>query len=123
MAYINPVTIWHKPNGADWENVTNFTLKDGFPDDFSETLKGDGLNEYQVKEFTFNLHKPSLTSVPARLDFCKVEEASSGTILLNGFIDEIRNEFTDTPEYTIFPNALLLKDTLVGTEWTPPYLW
>jgi len=111
------VNIFHKPANQDWADVTPFVMKDGFPDAFTETLKGEGLNEYRVKEFTFNLHKASFGDAftwPERLDFVKIEEANSGIPLLNGFVDEIRKEYSDTPEFTVFPNALLLKDTLVG---------
>jgi len=97
-------------------NVTRAVEKDSFPEYLEQSFKGSGRFDFEVRSVTFRLISNLLTFSLQREMTVIIKTKTLGEILLDGFIDEIRDEGGPTPEITVFPNALLLKDTQIGTE-------
>ena len=100
---------------VDGANVTRAVDRETFPEYLEWSSKGAGLFAFDVRPVTLSLLKTSLPVTPSREMPFLIRQASGGRVLLNGFIDEIRDA-GDRLEITAYPWQLLLKDTLVGTE-------
>jgi hypothetical protein len=98
-------------NGTD---RSRFIEKDGFPEAFEESLKGEGHTEYQVKEFDLPLRIQGWTVTENDEVIMKIRE--TGDQLLKGRIDSIDNALSDVVTATVYPEAILLKDTKVGLK-------
>lgn len=94
--------------------VTHLVDFDTFPEWFEESMKGDGYFEFEVKPFVFTLITIGTSIAPSRGDWVIITDSSNGQQLLKGKIDEILNADSNTPEITVFPQALILKDAIVG---------
>ena len=97
----------------DGVNVTSALDKKTFPKWIKDTLK-------QASPFRFTIIRGAteqLLGVPlAREMLVKIYKTGTGEILLNGFIDLIGDKTSRMPQLTVYPNALLLKDTRPGVE-------
>ncbi|MCF7840077.1 MAG: hypothetical protein K9N22_04800 [Candidatus Marinimicrobia bacterium] len=100
-------------NGA---NVTRALEKDSFPDHIEQSFKGPGRFDFEVRSISFKLIQSRIQFTLQREMPVLIKTATTGKILLDGFIDELKDEGSPTPEITVFPSALLLKDTQIGTE-------
>ncbi len=98
-------------NGTD---RTRFIQKEGFPDAFEESLKGEGHNEYQVKEFDLPLRTHGWSVSEDHEVIIRIRE--TGEQLLKGRVDSIDNALSDVITATIYPEAIVLKDTKVGLK-------
>ena len=98
-------------NGQD---LSRYVQEDNFPEYLEESLKGTGYFDYQVAPFSFKIYTGELSITFNRKDSVLFKKPTTGEILFRGFIDSIEDELTLTPSITVFPNALLLKDTVVG---------
>ena len=96
--------------------ITSLMDKDSFPEFFEESMKGDGYFAFEVKPLTFTIITIGTNIAPSRGDWIVIEDTITGQQLLKGKIDEIQGDDTPTPEITVFPQALLLKDYVVGDE-------
>jgi hypothetical protein len=94
--------------------VTHLVDFDTFPEWYEESMKGDGYFEFEVKPFVFTLITIGTDIVPARGDWVEIIEVSTGESLLKGKIDEILGADSSLPEITVFPQALILKDLIIG---------
>lgn len=94
--------------------VTHLVDFETFPEWFEESMKGDGYFEFEVKPFVFTLITIGTDIVPARGDWVVITDSATNEQLLNGKIDEILNADSSLPEITVFPQALVLKDAMVG---------
>ena len=107
---------------GEWVNLTHLIEAKTFPKTFKESLKGEGYFSYTVEPFTIKLITGGGLVCYAEDDFVTLRRLLPAKLLLdgvcylNGFIDEIKGEWGETPSITIYPNALLLSDTLLGTK-------
>lgn len=94
-------------------NVTNALDKKTFPKWIKDTYR-------QISPLRFTIIRAmaeSLIGAPlAREMSVKLLKSSTGEILLNGFIDLVGDKSSNMPQLTVYPNALLLKDTRPGEE-------
>lgn len=95
-------------------DFTHLVDKDSFPEYFDEGFKGDGYFDFQVEPFTFKVITLGSTVKPARGDWVVITNTRTAGTLLRGKIDEIQDDETPLPEITVFPQALLWKDTIIG---------
>ena len=100
-------------NGVD---ITHLIELDSFPEWFEESMKGQGYFNYEVKPLVFVIKTTGSGVSPARGDWMEITDNTTGLFLLRGKVDEVANDECPTPELTVFPQALLLKDTIVGDE-------
>lgn len=112
----SPIRILFKPkeSNGDYLDVTNNVSIESFPEYFEKSLKGKGWFEFEVKSFSFRMLSKDLNPIPKRLDWIRIYSSADDSLLMDGFIDEIKDELANDPNYTIFPNALLIKDTIIG---------
>ncbi len=98
-------------NGTD---RSRFIEKDGFPEAFEESLKGEGHSEYQVKEFDLPLRTHGWSVSENQEVLIRIRE--TGEQLLRGRVDSIDNALADVVTATVYPEAIVLKDTKVGLK-------
>ena len=114
------------------DKLAEYIVEDGFPTSFSESMKGEGYFDFQVRSFTFQClweqftyamgeEGKTFSEEPKRLSSILISIVKSGgtTPILNGFVDEVQHKLSPDEtiyEMTIFPNVLALKDISVGTE-------
>ena len=79
-------------------------------------MKGDGYFEFEVKPFVFKLNTFGTSFSPSKGDWIIIKNKTTGQNLLKGKIDEILDDESPQPEIIVFPQALLLKDFIVGDE-------
>jgi len=97
-------------------DITDIVDKDSFPEWFEESMKGDGYFNYEVSPIVFRLNTYGSSVVPAYGDLVELTNTVTGLPMLKGKIDEIEDDESNQPQITVFPQALLLKDTIVGDE-------
>jgi len=97
-------------------DITHLLDKDNFPEYFEESMKGDGYFDYEVQPLVFAINTLGSSVVPARGQWVEIIDNRTGLFLLQGKIDEIVDDESNQPEITVFPQALLLKDTTIGDE-------
>lgn len=112
----SPIRILHKAKDStgDYVDVSRYVSVDSFPEYFEKSLKGKGWFEFEVKSFDFSMLITELSPAPKRLDWIRIYSNANDSLLMDGFIDEVKDELADAPNFVIFPNALLLKDTIIG---------
>jgi hypothetical protein len=111
-------------------DVTRYMDKDEFPEWFEESMKGDGYFEYEVKPLVFVINTYGTGVVPMRLDQIEIVDNVTGKYLLRGQVDSIFGDETYHPELTVYPQALFLKDTIIGDplfltidDWVASYIF
>ena len=128
--------------GGTSVDITSAVVKDGFPKHYEQQLKGKGYFDYSVKEFSFKIIKSRFNEImhpirndlnvapegmtattdfelrAKRFDHIKIKDRLTGELITRGFVDEISDWMTSTPTLKIFPDAVRLKDVMVGDEIT-----
>lgn len=94
------------------KNVTSNVLAESFPDYYEQSFKGVGMFDFEVKPLTFKIFDLTVK----RGDRALIKWAGTGQKLMQGVIDQIEDSQTSTPEITIYPDTLVLKDTILGQE-------
>jgi len=90
--------------------------KDTFPEYFEESMKGDGYFEFEVRPLVFRLITTGTAVNPSRGDYITMRDSQTNAQILYGMVDEVQDVDTDNPEITVYPQALLLKDFVVGDD-------
>jgi len=105
---------------VEGKDISAFVLKEGFPEAVEYSVKGEGYFDFEVRAFTFRVAEPILLE-DGRFDLSagqsvlvKVQETDE--VLLRGVLDHLEDLSDGLMEVTVFPEALLLKDTVVGEE-------
>tara|TARA_B110000444_G_C18846410_1_gene602325 strand:+ start:647 stop:2737 length:2091 start_codon:yes stop_codon:yes gene_type:complete len=97
-----------------FSDITRLVSINSFPEFFEKSLKGKGWFDFEVKSFSFRVLVTDFDSIPKRLDWVQIYSLADNSLLMDGFIDEMKDELADDPQFTIFPKSLLLKDTIIG---------
>ncbi|MBO8183344.1 MAG: hypothetical protein H0Z28_11235 [Archaeoglobus sp.] len=102
------------------KDISRYVIKDGFPDEIEYSVKGEGYFDFEVRPFSFKVLTPIILKDGA-LEISTGQKAEvkireTGEILLKGIVDSIEDAENFLKEITLFPDALLLKDTIVGEE-------
>ena len=93
--------------------ITKYVIKNDFPEYIEQSIKGEGHFNFEVKPISFKYLKNDNVNIK-RDDEIKIQ--LQGQPVFIGFVDQIEDEDTDTPEITVYPASLKLKDITIGDE-------
>jgi len=96
-------------------DITSYVITDQWPEWVETSVKGKGLFEWQSQSFSFLMHISSPVT-EERGQTVKIEV--DGTERFYGFVDEVVDEWSDTPEIVAQPLSVALKDVMAGGTTT-----
>jgi len=92
-------------------DITSYVITDGWPEWVETSVKGKGLFEWQAQSFSFLMH---MSSPVTEQRGQQVQIEVDGTERFYGFVDEVVDEWSDTPEIVAQPLSVALKDVMAG---------
>lgn len=101
----------------DGVDVTAYVVTEDLPEWVETTVKGAGFFDWEVKPFSFRLHQ----NCPQQPRYGQpAAVAINGVERFSGVVDGIREAFSKTPELTVAPPAVTLKDVMAGFPGVDP---
>jgi len=109
------LTVYLQDDDGSWTDITRWVTLEDFDEWVKTKVKGSGFFEWEMEPVKVPVFKLDYDAPILELNR-RVRILRNNQLILEGFIDEIEDEFEDRPILIVEPVGILAKDAMAGSE-------